>query len=178
MKIILIGYMGSGKTYIGKILSSLTNLRFYDLDELIENYYKITINKIFFLYGEKFFRKIERQYLNYFLFKNYFNSYILSVGGGTPCFYDNINLMNFFCKTIYLNTDLYILHNRLLLDNNNRPIINNVVTNNLFKFIDLHIRKRNLFYNLSKYKIHTKNLHCLEIIDYIKKHLKLNANKK
>ncbi|WGH25681.1 MAG: shikimate kinase [Candidatus Shikimatogenerans bostrichidophilus] len=166
--------MGSGKTYIGNILSILTNYLFYDLDNIIYKVYDIQIKKIFNKYGEYNFRIIENKILKLFLINKNYNSYILSVGGGTPCFLNNIILMNNYSNTIYLQTKKYLLYYRLLKDNYDRPIINNNINNNnLYNFINNNINKRNNYYMKSKYVINTNKMKFFKIAYYIKNLFKI-----
>ncbi|WOX79357.1 shikimate kinase [Candidatus Shikimatogenerans bostrichidophilus] len=168
MKIILIGYMGSGKTYIGQLLSLITKYLFYDLDKLISIKYKMSINKIYKIYGDNKLRIFEKINLKKILFNNYLNYYILSVGGGTPCNYNNIKLMNKFIITIYLKTYEIILYKRLLKDNKKRPIIYYLPKKKLFNFIKKHIKIRKNNYFKSKYIINTNYMNFIDIANYIK----------
>ena len=89
-RIILIGYMGSGKTTIGKALSKKTGMMFYDLDWYIENRMRKTVAQIFAERGEEGFRQIEHNLLHEVA---EFENVIISCGGGTPCFFDNIDYL-------------------------------------------------------------------------------------
>lgn len=91
-KIVLIGYMGSGKSVIGKNISKNIGIPFYDLDEIIENEEQNTIKNIFRVKGEVYFRKKESQVFNDFLKNN--DNFILALGGGTPCYANNHQLLN------------------------------------------------------------------------------------
>ncbi len=164
------GYMGSGKTTIGKILSKKLNYKFYDLDDLIKENQNNSIENIFNEYGELYFRNIENTILKNFFNKN-IKSYVLSVGGGTPCYYNNIYLMNKFSKTFYLKMDSFFLFKRLLL-NKNRPIIFNLEKKNLFKFIMNHLLKRTFFYEKYYKKIIVNNKSKNEIIKEFYKFIK------
>ncbi|WGH27586.1 MAG: shikimate kinase [Candidatus Shikimatogenerans bostrichidophilus] len=167
--------MGSGKSYIGNILSNIINYSFYDLDILISNIYNLSINNIFKFYGEKKFRIIENNILKNFFFKNYNESYILSVGGGTPCFFNNINIINYYSNSFYLKTKNKILFKRLLLDNKNRPILRGKKKKKLLNFIKKDIKKREKYYLKSKFIINTKNINFNQIAFYIKKKLNINV---
>lgn len=87
MKIVLVGYMGSGKSTIGNLLSKNVRIPFYDLDEIIEMNEGMSVKKIFELKGEVYFRKIENLYFNKFVNEN--DNFILALGGGTPCYANN-----------------------------------------------------------------------------------------
>lgn len=138
--------MASGKTTIGKILSESLELPFYDLDSIIEQELKTTINEIFEQKGELFFRKKEREILEAFL--NNTDSYVLALGGGTPCYYDNFILyQNEEIKSFYLKTSVTSLSERLKTQKNTRPIIANLNDEDLNEFVAKHLFERNYFYN-------------------------------
>lgn len=149
LKFIFLGYMGSGKTFIGKELSKFLKIPFYDLDFLIMKYENNTIDNIFAEKGENNFRIIENFILKNFLEKNK-SSYILSVGGGTPCYYNNINIMNNYALTIYLKASKIKLFNRLNIEKMNRPIIKNFNDKDLLDFISNHLSEREYFYLKAK----------------------------
>ncbi|AHF97418.1 shikimate kinase [Desulfurella acetivorans A63] len=117
MNLILIGFMGSGKTTVGKVLSRELNWKFADTDEIIEKKIKMPIKKIFSLYGEYFFRKLER---NILLNINIKEPFILSTGGGMPCFKDNIDIMKKKGIVIYLKAPKSRLFK---IDKKNRPLL-------------------------------------------------------
>lgn len=169
MKITLIGYMGSGKTTVGKMLSKELNLNFYDLDALLVEKKNDSICNIFKKKGELFFRKREHSLLKKFLKQK--NKYVLSVGGGTPCFYKNIYLLNKYSNTFYLKTDSYTLFKRLFLEKKTRPLISHLSKNELFRFIMKHLSKRACFYEKSLEKINvygkSQNEIVQEIVNYI-----------
>ena len=138
--------MASGKTTIGKMLSESLQLPFYDLDFIIEQELKTTINEIFEQKGELFFRKKEREVLEAFL--NNTNNYVLALGGGTPCYYDNFNLyQNDNIKSFYLKTSVTTIIERLKTQKNTRPIVANLNDEELTEFVAKHLFERNYFYN-------------------------------
>ena len=138
--------MASGKTTIGKMLSESLQLPFYDLDFIIEQELKTTINEIFEQKGELFFRKKEREVLEVFL--NNTNNYVLALGGGTPCYYDNFNLyQNDNIKSFYLKTSVTTIIERLKKQKNTRPIVANLNDEELTEFVAKHLFERNYFYN-------------------------------
>jgi shikimate kinase len=166
MKIILIGYMASGKTTIGKILSESLELPFYDLDSIIEQELKTTINEIFEQKGELFFRKKEREILEAFL--NNTDSYVLALGGGTPCYYDNFTLyQNEEIKSFYLKASVTFLLERLKIQKNTRPIIANLNDEDLNEFVAKHLFERNYFYNQVQTIITVDNKNEQEIVSEI-----------
>ncbi|MDH3003812.1 MAG: shikimate kinase [Candidatus Shikimatogenerans sp. JK-2022] len=157
--------MGSGKTSIGKNLSKLLNIKFYDLDEIIINFYKLNINNFFLIYGKFYFRIIENIILKFFLINNYYKSYILSIGGGTSCFFNNMIIMNKLSNTIYLKIKNIVLYKRLLINNNyNRPLLKKLKKLELLKFIIYQNKIRNNFYKNSKIIINIKYLNLKKTI--------------
>ena len=166
MKIILIGYMASGKTTIGKMLSESLQLPFYDLDFIIEQELKTTINEIFEQKGELFFRKKEREVLEAFL--NNTDNYVLALGGGTPCYYDNFNLyQNDNIKSFYLKTSVTTIIERLKTQKNTRPIVANLNDEELTEFVAKHLFERNYFYNQVQTIITVDNKNEEEIVSEI-----------
>ena len=153
MKLILVGYMGSGKTYISRALSKSQGVSALDLDQYIEDKEGLTISEIFDTKGAFVFRQLERKYL-LDLIKNEADL-ILSVGGGTPCFGDNIGVMNKFACTVYLKTPLDILYDRLKKEKEKRPLIANIKDSNLKEFIAKHLFERQQFYEKSSHIIDT-----------------------
>jgi len=165
--------MGSGKTTIGKKLANNLNYKFYDLDKKIIKYTKKSIYELFEIYGEKKFRKLEFNILNLFL-KNK-KSYILSVGGGTPCYKHNMFLMRKNSKIIYLNAEINTLFTRLLKkkENINRPLISKLYNNYLYNFICDSLSKRFFFYKKADYTIYIENKSFLDIVKEIKNIIKI-----
>lgn len=158
MNVILIGYMASGKSSIGKILANKLNYNFIDLDNYIENKEKASIANIFKSKGEIYFRKLEAMYLKAILEKE--NQIILSLGGGTPCYGNNMDviLSDINSKSIYLKTSIPTLVNRLKNEKSKRPLIAHIETDDLLtEFIGKHLFERSQFYNLAETKITTDN---------------------
>ena len=145
MNIVLLGYMGCGKTTIGKIISKITGKRFIDLDSYIESTTNQTISNIFSSKGEVYFRKIESDCLKVIM-GNYDNV-ILSLGGGTPCYSNNLNLIK-DSKSFYLKYSTTILSNRLINIKSSRPILSNINNIDLMNdYIAKHLFERNYYYN-------------------------------
>ncbi len=153
MKLVLVGYMGSGKTYISKLLSEKREILRVDLDQYIERKEGLTVSEIFSIKGVVVFRQLERKYLLELLEKP--ENMILSVGGGTPCFGDNMEVMNKLSCTVYLKTPLDTLYNRLKYEKEKRPLIARVDDGNLKEFIAKHLFERQPFYERSSYTIDT-----------------------
>ena len=119
-RIILIGYMGAGKTTVGKALSKELNIPFYDLDWYIESRRHKTVPQLFSEVGEEGFRKIEYNMLHEVA---EFEDVVISCGGGTPCFFDNIDYMNQQGDVIYLKADPEVLYKHLLMGKTERPLL-------------------------------------------------------
>lgn len=163
MKITLIGYMGSGKSTIGKKLSQKIKLPFYDLDTEIEIYTNQSISDIFKKKGENYFRKIEHLMLKKILCSK--KKFILSVGGGTPMFYNAMKIINQYSTSFYLSISPSILSHRLTKnEKKKRPIINLLSQNKLNTFVEQHLAERKKFYELSTHKIQITNLQSIDEI--------------
>ncbi|MDR0412307.1 MAG: shikimate kinase [Dysgonamonadaceae bacterium] len=143
-KIFLIGYMGAGKTTIGKRLSQKLNLQFIDLDLFIESRYRKTINELFAEKGEEHFRDIERKAL---LEVSQFENVVISTGGGTPCFFDNASVMNGLGKTVYLKISPDELIRRLITGRRDRPLVKDKNKEEMERFIIETLAEREPFYN-------------------------------
>lgn len=166
LNLVVIGYMGSGKTAVGKLLAQFLGISFYDLDSLIIKIEAKSINEIFIKKGEKNFRLIEHDILKNFL-KQEMKSYILSVGGGTPCYHNNIMMMNNYAKTFYLKACPNTLFQRLKYEKCNRPIIHKVADTNLLDFISIHLSKRTPFYEQAHEHINIYNKSIKTIVQEI-----------
>jgi shikimate kinase len=171
MKIILLGYMGSGKSTIGKALSKHLSIPCIDLDDYIQEKEQKMVNEIFSESGEIYFRKKERFYLEELLERK--DDFILALGGGTPCYYDTMDFINSntTAVSIYLKTDLDTLVKRLASEKNSRPLISKLNTEELLReFIAKHVFERSYFYNKAQFVI--DNVSIEESIKKIKSYLK------
>ncbi len=154
MKILLLGYMGSGKSTVGQHLAEVLNIPFHDLDQEITNKTGKTISEIFKNKGELFFRKLEFQILNDVLESK--NSFVMALGGGTPCYG---NVMQQLKErndvlTIFLNVSLPELTERLFPERKNRPLIAHLETKELLHdFIRKHLFERNFYYSQARLRI-------------------------
>ena len=145
MKIVLLGYMASGKSTVGKKLSKLLDINFIDLDDYIIEKEKSTIKSIFKDKGEIYFRKIESFYLKEILNKN--ENFILSLGGGTPCYANNMQEINKNNITsIYLQGSINTLVARLIKKKSKRPLIATLDDNKIPEFVAKHLFERRFFY--------------------------------
>ena len=159
--------MGAGKTTVGKALSKAMGLQFYDLDWYIESRMRKTVAQIFAERGEEGIRKIERNMLHEVA---EFEDVILSCGGGTPCFFDNMDYLNGQGETIYLKADPEVLYKHLLMGKIERPLLKNKTPEQLIDFIKEQLEKREPFY--------TKAKHVLDVslMDNYEK-IKISVNK-
>jgi len=150
-RIFLVGYMGSGKTTMGKLLAQQLGLSFLDLDAYIEGKFHRTIAQIFEQEGEAGFREIEQRFLHEVA---EFEDVVVATGGGAPCFYDNMAYMNEQGITVYLKMTADQLAERLALSKTGvRPLISNKSKAELQQFISEGLSKREGFYNCAKHII-------------------------
>lgn len=119
MNIFLIGFMGCGKSTLGKKLAKKMSYSFIDVDKEIEQKELLSIQKLFDTHGEAYFRSLETEWLNNYKGSNT----IISLGGGTPCFNNNIELINSIGTTVYLKMNAGLLTNRLYHSKQKRPLI-------------------------------------------------------
>lgn len=158
MKVFLVGYMASGKTTIGKALAKKMNFEFIDLDHYIETKESMYVPEIFKLKGEIYFRKIEALYLNELIEID--NKAVISLGGGTPCYGNNMEtiLNSQDAISIYLKASLKELVKRLRNDKHNRPLISHLTNEeSLLEFIGKHLFERSNFYSQSTKTINVDN---------------------
>jgi shikimate kinase len=150
VRVILIGYMGAGKTTIGKALAQDLGVTFYDLDWYISNRMRKTIAQIFEERGEEGFRQIERNMLHEVA---EFEDVIISCGGGTPCFFDNIDYMNQQAPVVYLKAEPDVLFKHLAMSKNDRPLLRGKSQEELIAFIKDQLEKREPFYTKASYSL-------------------------
>jgi shikimate kinase len=149
-RIILIGYMGAGKTTIGKALSKELGIIFYDLDWYIESRMRKTVPQIFAERGEEGFRKIEYNMLHEVA---EFEDVIISCGGGTPCFFDNMDYLNQQGQVVYLKADPEVLYKHLQMARVERPLLKGKSHEELLAFIKEQLEKREPFYTKARYTL-------------------------
>ena len=171
-RIILIGYMGAGKTTVGKALSKELGIPFYDLDWYIESRRRKTVPQLFAELGEDGFRKIEHNMLHEVA---EFEDVIISCGGGTPCFFDNIDYMNQQGQVVYLKATPEVLYKHLLMGKTERPLLKGKSPEELIDFIHEQLEKREPFYTKAQYTLDVSlmdNYEKIKItIDKLKEHL-------
>lgn len=152
MKIVLLGYMASGKSTIGKKLAKSMTMNFIDLDDYIIEHEKMSIADIFKTNGEIYFRLKEHQYLKEILLKS--GDFVLSLGGGTPCYANNIEEINKGDTiSVYLNGSISTLVNRLKKKKAKRPLIASLGDDQIPEFVAKHLFERRFFYEQAKITI-------------------------
>ncbi|MDR1332712.1 MAG: shikimate kinase [Tannerella sp.] len=146
-RIFFIGYMGAGKTTVGKAFAAQAGLAFIDLDVFIESHHYRTVRQIFEEKGEAAFREIERRALREVAG---FEDAVISTGGGTPCFFDNMEFMNATGTTVYLKVSVDELARRVELNKNARPILRDLSGDELRRFIARSLSERTSCYEQAR----------------------------
>jgi shikimate kinase len=147
-RVFLIGYMGAGKTTLGKAFARKMNVQFVDLDWYVEERFHKTIKELFEEQGEDKFRLIEQKMLHEV---GEFEDIVISTGGGTPCFFDNMDYMNKMGDTVFLDVNQDVLFIRLKIAMQNRPVLQGKDDEQLRNFIRESLEQRNPFYRRAKY---------------------------
>ena len=155
IRIFLTGYMGAGKTTLGKAFARELNVPFIDLDWYIEERFHKSIRELFAERGEASFRELERNMLHEV---SEFEDVIISTGGGTPCFFDNMDYMNGRGQTVFLDVHPAILFNRLRVATHQRPILQGKTDEELRAFIADALEKRAPFYVQARYRFDAGHL--------------------
>jgi len=167
MRIYLVGYMGCGKSTIGRKVAEILGISFIDLDKYIEERYFKTVPAIFAEEGEERFREKERISL---LEVSQFENVVVGTGGGAPCFFDNMEVMNNNGVTVYIAPDTDVLATRLLKSKTERPLIVGKSREELISFINIALLRRAPFYEKAKIIIRGENnLDPQLVIDKIRK---------
>ena len=172
-RIILIGYMGAGKTTVGKALSKELGIPFYDLDWYIESRRRKTVPQIFAELGEEGFRQIERNMLHEVA---EFEDVIISCGGGTPCFFDNIDYLNQQGQVVYLRCEPEVLQKHLMMGKTERPLLKGKSPEELNAFIREQLEKREPFYTKAQYTLDVSLMDNYEKIKITIEKLKVLLN--
>lgn len=166
-RIFIVGYMGAGKTTVGKGLAKLRELTFLDLDAFIENKYRKTVSQLFAEKGESEFRRMEQSALREV---SEFENIVVSTGGGAPCYNDNMELMNKAGTTVYIEAGPEELAARLLASKTVRPLIAGKSRDELIPFITRHLEERKRYYQKAHIVYHTDRLLTKEQV-----HLTING---
>lgn len=155
IRIFLIGYMGVGKTTAGKELAKSLGLEFLDLDQFIQNRFNKSISQIFEEEGENRFREIENRVLKEI---SEFENVVISTGGGTPCFFDNMQIMNDSGMTVYLKASSGLLVDRLETCKDKRPLIRDKSSEELTLFVSKNLKNRAPYYERAQIIFETNEL--------------------
>jgi shikimate kinase len=145
MRVFLIGFMGSGKTHWGKQLATKLGIPFFDLDEVICTGEMKSITEIFADSGEEYFRMRERETLENLIESH--ESLVLSTGGGTPCFFNNISRMKKNGIVVWLNTHVEIILQRLMKEKAKRPLLKNIADEDMKTFVIRKLNERRMYYD-------------------------------
>ena len=151
MKYFIVGYMASGKSTFGKELAKDKGLPFLDLDECVESREGRSISEIFAKEGEEYFRKREREILHEIC--NEADEFVLATGGGTPCFFDNMDYMNQAGTTVFLNTSPLVIVDRLKRQRADRPLLAMYSDDEFEFFVREHLESRLSFYLKAKEQV-------------------------
>ena len=155
-RILLVGFMAAGKTTLGKALANDLGLQFVDLDHYIENRYHCTVAQLFAERGEEAFRQIERNMLHEVA---EFEDIVISTGGGTPCFFDNMDYMNAQGITVFLEASPEVIYTRLTIARVQRPLVKGKTADELRQYITEMLERRAPYYTRAT---HTFNANHLE----------------
>ena len=165
MKIFLIGFMGSGKTHWGRLLSEKLNLPFFDLDEQVVNSENKTINEIFAEKGEEYFRLKEKEVLH--IITESHSGFIMSCGGGAPCYFNNIEYMNRAGTTVWLNTPTEVLYKRLMKEKEQRPLLKGLSNEQMKSFIKKKFSDRRMYYEQADIAIEDEDITLDQLIERV-----------
>jgi shikimate kinase len=167
MRIFFIGFMGSGKSTWGRFIAEQLGKTFFDLDDVIENRVNMKINDIFEKKGESYFRKIEGVCLREL---HELNDFVLACGGGAPCYFDNMMLMNSMGITVWMNTPKQVMAARLLEEAEHRPLVKGMSPGNLQEFIDDKLEERLQCYSQAQLVIDPTAITPSDLINQLREH--------
>lgn len=157
--------MGSGKTHRGRQISQKLNIPFFDLDEQIVNSEGKSINEIFDQHGEEYFRQREKEVLN--IITESHTSFVMACGGGSPCYFNNIEYMNQSGTTVWLNTTIQVLFDRLIKEREHRPLLKKLSDEQLRGFIIKKFSDRKIYYEQARIMIDEDAASLEQIIEKI-----------
>lgn len=162
MKIFLIGFMGSGKTHWGRLLSQKLSIPFFDLDAQVEEHAGKSIAEIFASEGEEHFRLQEKDALH--IITESHDSFVMACGGGSPCYFNNIEYMNQAGTTVWINTALDTLFERLVKEKEKRPLIKKLSDEQLKNFISKKFADRKIYYEQADIKMDDEPMQLEKLI--------------
>lgn len=162
IRILLIGFMGAGKTTLGRALANKLGVMFIDMDNYIENRFHKTIKELFTERGEQGFRTLERNIL-YEVAE--FEDVIIATGGGVPCWFDNMGYMNSQGKTVFLDASLETLFTRLTISHSQRPLLDGKSNEELRSYLKATLKERLPYYSKAQYTFCSDELEDKKQID-------------
>ncbi len=162
--IYLIGFMASGKTTLGRQLAERLDYQFIDLDEEIEKKHELSVSGIFEKYGESRFRSLESETLKEVSLRT---GCVVATGGGTPCYFSNMEQMNRSGVTVYLQVSVAEIFRRLSGTQRHRPLIHGLQGEELKKFISGQITKREPFYLQAQFTVHSDCANTGQILVFL-----------
>lgn len=165
MKIFLIGFMGAGKTHWGRLLSEKLGIRFFDLDEQVTEHAGKSIPEIFATEGEEQFRLLEKEVL--YIITESHGSFVMACGGGSPCYFNNIEYMNQAGTTVWINTPLDTLFDRLVKEKDKRPLIKELSVEQLRGFISKKFADRKIYYEQANVTVDEEPVQLDRLIEKI-----------
>ena len=165
MRIFIIGYMGAGKSTIGKRLASRLSIPFVDIDDAFERKYRYSIPRFFDQFGEDRFRDLEHHCMKENINEN--DDAVISTGGGTPCYHNNMGLMQNHGLTVYLKMHPKSLAHRLTQARRLRPVIMDIKNNNMQEFVETQLSERELFYDQANVIVKGENLDLEELLRHL-----------
>lgn len=166
MRIFLIGFMGSGKTHWGARIASTLQMPFFDLDALIAEEQGMDVPEIFAIKGEEFFRYKEKEGLQKLVAE--MDHFVLSAGGGTPCFFNNIQFMKQHGKVIWLNTATPVLTERLMRERLRRPLLREIPESGLEAYIVRKLGERKMYYQQADVMVEEEKTELARLIELFK----------
>jgi shikimate kinase len=148
--------MSSGKTHWGKCISRKLNIPFFDLDEQVEAAEGRTISEIFLHHGEEYFRRKEKEVLH--IISESHDTFLMACGGGTPCYYNNIDYMNKSGTTVWISSSIDTMHQRLLKDRKKRPLLEGLTDEQVRGYIIKKFSDRKIYYEQATVIIDEENI--------------------
>ena len=157
--------MGSGKSTVSNKLAHQLGYNCFDLDDLFEQRFKITVADFFTKYDESLFRRLESQLLKE---TAVLDDVVIATGGGTPCFYDNMEWMNRLGLTVFLEISVPAIVSRLNNSKKKRPLLMNKTESEINKFIHDHLRHRNIYYSQAQLIVPAVSINVLKLEEQIR----------
>lgn len=164
--IVLVGFPGSGKSTVGRRLASRLSLPFYDTDSSFEEKYRITVSDFFAKYGENFFRICEKSVLEELLS---FPPCVIAAGGGTPCYFNSMELINGSALSVYIRLSPKSLFERLSHSRKVRPLLSGKSPEELLAYIEEVLPQREIFYTQAALCVKGENMDVNVLVDSVQK---------